>query len=60
MNEEKNERLETLIEQECELYGSYSNLLIKELKKPKQDEIKRQSKLNFMNDLNCRNIEVKI
>ena len=60
MNEEKNERLETLIEQECELYGSYSNLLIKELKKPKQDEIKRQSKVNFMNDLNCRNIEVKI
>ena len=60
MNEEKNERLETLIEQECELYGSYSNLLIKELKKPKQDEIKRQSKLNFMNDLNRRNIEVKI
>ena len=60
MNEEKNERLETLIEQECELYGSYSNLLIKELKKKKQDEIKRQSKLNFMNDLNCRNIEVKI
>lgn len=60
MNEEKNERLETLIEQECELYGSYSNLLIKELKKPKQNEIKRVSKLNFMNDLNCRNIEVKI
>ncbi len=60
MNEEKIKRLEKIIEQECELYGSYSNLLIKELKKPKQDEIKRQSKLNFMNDLNCRNIEVKI
>ena len=60
MNEEKNKRLEKIIEQEYELYDSYSNLLIKELKKPKQDEIKRQSKLNFMNDLNCRNIEVKI
>jgi hypothetical protein len=60
MNEEKNKRLEKIIEQEYELYDSYSNLLIKELKKPKQDEIKRQSKVNFMNDLNCRNIEVKI
>jgi hypothetical protein len=60
MNEEKNKLLGNIIEQECELYDSYSNLLIKELKKPKQDEIKRQSKVNFMNDLNCRNIEVKI
>ena len=60
MNEEKNKLLGNIIEQEYELYDSYSNLLIKELKKPKQDEIKRQSKVNFMNDLNCRNIEVKI
>ena len=53
-------QLELIIEQECELYGSYSDLLIMELNKPKQGELKRDSKTKNMNDLKTRNIEVKI
>ena len=60
MNLDSIKQLELIIEQECELYGSYSDLLIIELNKPKQGELKRDSKTKNMNDLKTRNIEVKI
>jgi hypothetical protein len=60
MNLDSIKQLELIIEQECELYGSYSDLLIMELNKPKQGELKRDSKTKNMNDLKTRNIEVKI
>ena len=60
MNLDSIKQLELIIEQECELYGSYSDLLIIELNKPKQGELKRDSKIKNMYDLKTRNIEVKI
>ena len=60
MNLDSIKQLELIIEQECELYGSYSDLLIIELNKPNQGELKRDSKIKNIYDLKTRNIEVKI
>ena len=60
MNLDSIKQLQLIIEQECELYGSYSDLLIIELNKPKQGELKRDNKIKNMYDLKTRNIEVKI
>jgi hypothetical protein len=59
MNNEKLIELQKLIDQEIDFIGSYSDLLIKELKKPKQEEIKKTNKISFIYDENTRNIEVK-
>ena len=59
MNNEKLKELQKIIDQEIDFIGSYSDLLIKELKKPKPEEIKKTNKLSFIYDENTRNIEVK-
>ena len=41
MNNEKLKEVQKLIDQEIDFIGSYSDLLIKELKKPKPEEIKK-------------------
>ena len=59
MNNEKLKELQKIIDQEIDFIGSYSDLLIKELKKPKPEKIKKTNKLSFIYDEKTRNIEVK-